>query len=71
MGLEFKATLRDAKVSSDKIIITLLGGDDLSVDELRMYFGEIVNIRVEFVQPPLPVMASEGYMVNAETGEVY
>lgn len=69
--LKFKATLRDAKVTSDKVIINLLGGDGLSVDELRMYFGELVNITVETVQPPLPIMATEGYVINAETGEVY
>ena len=71
MGFEFTGVMKDAKVFSDRTAINLQGGDDLSIDELRTYFGEVVRIRVELVQPPLPIMATDGYVINAETGEVY
>lgn len=69
--MEFKAVIKDARVSADKVSINVLGGDGLSIDELRMYFGEPVVIRVEVVQPPLPIDATDGYQVYVdENGEV-
>jgi len=70
-AMEFKAVMKDAKVSAEKVVINVLGGDGLSVDELRTYFGEPVIIRIELVQPPLPVEASDGYVAWVdENGEV-
>lgn len=69
--MEFKAVIKDAKVSADRVTINVLGGDGLSIDELRMYFGEPVVVKVEVIQPPLPIEATDGYEVWVdENGEV-
>ena len=69
--MEFKAVIKDAKVSADKVSINVLGGEGLSIDELRMYFGEPVTISVEVIQPPLPIDATEDYSVWIDdNGEV-
>jgi len=68
--MEFQAVIKDAKVSADKVAINVLGGDGLSIDQLRMFFGEPVIIKVDVIQPPLPVEASDGYMWVDGNGEV-
>ena len=67
---EFKGVVKDAKVSADKVVIQVLGGEGISIDELRVYFGEPVVIRIEPIQPPLPIEASEGYVWVSKDGEV-
>lgn len=68
--MKFQAVVKDAKVSADKVVINILGGDGLSVDKLRMYFGEPVTVDIEIIQPPLPIEASDGYMWVDGNGEV-
>lgn len=68
--MKFQAVVKDAKVFADKVVINILGGDGLSVDKLRMYFGEPVNINIEIIQPPLPIEASDGYMWVDGNGEI-
>lgn len=69
--MEFKGVIKDAKVSADKVSVNVLGGEGLSIDELRMYFGEPVTIKVEVIQPPLPIDSTEGYQVWVDSnGEV-
>lgn len=69
-GITFTGVMRDAKVTAEKININLQGGDGVSVDALRSFFGEPVTITVQLFSPPIPVEATDEYVIDFETGEV-
>jgi len=68
--MKFQAVVKDAKVSADKVIVTILGGDGLSIDKLRMYFGEPVTVDIEIIQPTLPIDDADGYFLVDGNGEI-
>lgn len=57
--MQFKATIRDAKLTSRGVNVHLVGGDDLSTDELRAYLDEAVIVTVEVITPSVAVDAWE------------
>lgn len=57
--------LKDAKLSSRGVNIHLLGGDDCSTDELRVYFDEPVMVTVEIIAPDAEV-ERDGYELYGE-----
>lgn len=69
-SISFNGVMRDAKVTADKTSINLQGSGDVSVDALRPFFGEPVTIMVERYRPPIPVEATDEYVIDFETGEV-
>lgn len=68
--ITFTGVMKDAKVTADKVSINTLGGENVSVDALRSFFGEPVTITVQLYRPPIPVEATEDYVIDYETGEV-
>ena len=64
--MQFKAVIKDAKLTSRGVNIHLVGGDDLSTDELRAYLDEMVMVNVEIVQP---VQAAGGWEIDGELAE--
>lgn len=63
--MQFKAMLKDAKLSSRGVNIHLIGGDDCSTDELRVYFDEAVMVTVEIIAPNAEV-EHDGYELYGE-----
>ena len=57
--MQFKATIRDAKLTSRGVNVHLVGGDDLSTEELRAYLDEAVIVTVEVITPSVAVDAWE------------
>ena len=49
--MQFKGTVKDAKLSSRGINIHLLASDDCSTDDLRAYFDEPVMVSIEIIAP--------------------
>lgn len=49
--MQFKAVIKDAKVSKSGVIIRALASDDCSTDDLRMYMDDPVLIDVNLISP--------------------
>jgi len=49
--MQFRGTVKDAKLSSRGINIHLLASDDCSTDDLRAYFDELVMVGIEIIAP--------------------
>lgn len=49
--MQFKAVIKDAKVSKSGVIIRVLASDDCSIDDLRMYMDDPVMIDVNLIAP--------------------
>ena len=62
--MQFKGTVKDAKLSSRGINIHLLASDDCSTDDLRAYFDELVMVSIEIIAP------EAGIEVDPITGEL-
>lgn len=62
--MQFKGTVKDAKLSSRGINIHLLASDDCSTDDLRAYFDEPVMVSIEIIAP------EAGIEVDPITGEL-
>ena len=48
--MQFKGSVKDAKLSSRGIDIHLIASDDCSTDDLRAYFEEPVMVSIEIIQ---------------------
>ena len=53
--MQFRGTVKDAKLSSRGINIHLLASDDCSTDDLRAYFDEPVMVSIEIIAPDAEV----------------
>ena len=49
--MQFKAVIKDAKVSKSGVIIRVLASDDCSTDDLRMYMDDPVMLDVNLIAP--------------------
>lgn len=49
--MQFKGSVKDAKLSSRGIDIHLIASDDCSTDDLRAYFDELVMVNIEIIAP--------------------
>ena len=49
--MQFKGSVKDAKLSSRGIDIHLIASDDCSTDDLRAYFEEPVMVIIELIAP--------------------
>lgn len=49
--MQFKGSVKDAKLSSRGIDIHLIASDDCSTDDLRAYFEEPVMVSIEIIAP--------------------
>lgn len=63
--MQFKGVVHDAKLSSRGINIHILGGDDCSTDELRVYFDEAVMVSIDIIAPNAEVR-EDGYELDGE-----
>lgn len=65
--MRFKGVVKDAKLSGRGINIHILGGDDCSTDELRVYFDEAVMVGIEIIAPDNAVeVDADGWQLNGE-----
>lgn len=60
--MQFKAVIKDAKVSKSGVIIRVLASDDCSTDDLRMYMDDPVMLDVNLIAPE----AEYAYELNSE-----
>lgn len=60
--MQFKAVIKDAKVSKSGVIIRVLASDDCSTDDLRMYMDDPVMLDVNLIAPE----AEYAYELNGE-----
>lgn len=60
--MQFKAVIKDAKVSKNGVIIRVLASDDCSTDDLRMYMDDPVMLDVNLIAPD----AEYAYELNDE-----
>ena len=65
--MQFRGTVKDAKLSSRGINIHLLASDDCSTDDLRAYFDEPVMVSIEIIAPDAEV--GENYEFTGELVE--
>ena len=49
--MQFKAVIKDAKVSKSGVIIRVVASDDCSTDDLRMYMDDPVLLDVNLISP--------------------
>ena len=63
--MQFKAVIKDAKVSKSGVIIRVLASDDCSTDDLRLYMDDPVMLDVNLIAPE----AEYAYELNGEALE--
>lgn len=63
--MQFKAVIKDAKVSKSGVSIRVLASDDCSIDDLRMYMDDPVMIDVNLIAPDAEY-AADGFELDGE-----
>lgn len=63
--MQFKGSVKDAKLSSRGIDIHLIASDDCSTDDLRAYFDELVMVNIEIIAPEAEY-AVDGFELDGE-----
>ena len=62
--MQFRGVIKDAKLSKTGLIIRVLGGDDCSTDELRLYLDEPVMVSVDIIAADAEVVVGEQLEFN-------
>lgn len=63
--MQFKGSVKDAKLSSRGIDIHLIASDDCSTDDLRAYLDELVMVNIEIIAPEAEY-AVDGFELDGE-----
>lgn len=54
--MQFRAVLKDAKLSKNGVTIRAIASDDCSTDDLRAYLEEPVLLSIEIIAPDAEVV---------------
>lgn len=64
--MQFRAVLKDAKLTKSGVTIRAVASDDCSTDDLRVYLEEPVMINVEIIAPEAEVEFENEALFEAE-----